>query len=112
MNNRGEKEEERACRHLREKGYKIVARNWLSPFGEIDIIARDGDTLVFVEVKSRHGRNFISPEETLTVEKRKRIITTARLYLSKMENQVPVRFDFVAVCAGKVTLYQNAFQVD
>ena len=112
MNKRGHKEEDQACRYLQKKGYKIVARNWLSPFGEIDIIARDGDTLTFVEVKARHGGNFVKAEEALTVAKRKRIIATARLYLSRMEIQVPVRFDFVAICDGKVTLYENAFQVD
>jgi putative endonuclease len=112
MNIRGEKAEEQACRHLRKLGYKIVARNWHSFFGEIDIIARDDDTLVFIEVKSRHSLSYGSPEESLTPEKQKRIIATACIYLNQIEDQVPVRFDFVSIHKGNVTLYQNAFQID
>ena len=112
MDSSGKKEEEQACQYLRKQGYKIAARNWRSVFGEIDIIAREGDTLVFIEVKSRHGRNPVSPEESLTAEKRKRINATARLYLSQTDNQLPVRFDFIAIRRGTIILYRNAFQSD
>ena len=107
----GQRGEEIACVFLRNQGYAIVERNWRSAFGEVDIIARDGETLVFIEVKSRVGRGFGGPEAALTPWKRKRIIATARAYLIKVGSDLPVRFDLVALQGGKVTLYRDAFRV-
>jgi len=104
--------EEIACEYLRNKGYEIVERNWHSRFGEVDIIAREGDTLVFVEVKVRAGSGFGGPEAALTTRKRERITATARAYLSEVDADLPVRFDFVALIGEKVKLYRNAFQVE
>ena len=104
--------EEIACDYLRSHGYEIVERNWSSVFGEVDIIARDGDTLVFVEVKTRVSAGFGGPEGALTLRKRKRIIATARAYLSKVRSDLSVRFDLVAIQGGKITLYQDAFQIE
>ncbi len=107
----GKRGEDIACRYLRGKGYKIIARNWRSLFGEIDIIARDGESLVFVEVKTRTGSGFGGPAAALTPRKRRRIITSARAYLSGVESDIVVRFDLVAVEGDEITLYQDAFQV-
>lgn len=107
----GKRGEDIACLYLRGEGYKIIARNWRSPFGEIDIIARDGESLVFVEVKTRTGSGFGGPVAALTPRKRGRIITTARAYLSGVESGVTVRFDLVAVEGEVITLYRDAFQV-
>jgi putative endonuclease len=104
--------EEIACEYLRNQGYEIIERNWHSRFGEVDIIAREGDTLVFVEVKVRTGPGFGGPEAALNTRKRKRITATARAYLSEVDADLPVRFDFVALIGEKVKLYRDAFQVE
>ena len=115
MNNRvvsGRRGEEMACAYLRSQGYAIVERNWRSPFGELDIIARDGETLVFIEVKSRTSAGFGGPEAALTLQKRQRIVATARAYLSEVDSELAVRFDLVALRGGIITLYGDAFQVE
>jgi len=105
----GREGENRACQYLRQQGYGIIARNWRSRFGEIDIIARDEGSLVFVEVKARSKAGFGGPEAALDVHKRKRVIAAAKAYLSVVESDLPVRFDFVALQGEKVTLYKGAF---
>lgn len=105
----GREGEDRACQYLRQQGYEIIARNWRSRFGEIDIIARDKESLVFVEVKARSKAGFGGPEAALGVHKRKRVVATAKAYLSVVESDLPVRFDLVALQGGKITLYKGAF---
>jgi len=80
----GDAAEERACRHLERSGFTIVERNFRTRGGEIDIVARKGDVLVFVEVRSREDADFGTPEESVTPAKRRRIVATARQYLSKV----------------------------
>ena len=88
---------------LRAKGYRIVARNWRCPLGEIDIVARDGDTLVFVEVKTRSGRSAGRPEEAVDARKRRRLVLLARAYLAgRRGDPPPCRFDVVALELGRV----------
>lgn len=96
---RGDAAEERACRHLDRSGLTIVERNFRTRGGEIDIIARMGDVLVFVEVRSREGPDFGTPEESVTPAKRRRIVAAARLYLSKVppSSWREARFDVIAV---------------
>lgn len=105
----GQEGEDWACQYLRQQGYEIIARNWRSRFGEIDIIARDNESLVFVEVKTRSKTGFGGPEAALDVHKRKRIIAAAKAYLSMVESDLPVRFDLVAIQGEGVTLYKGAF---
>jgi putative endonuclease len=114
MGNRetGERAEEEACRFLRESGYAIVARNWRSPFGEIDIIARDGSVLVFVEVKARSSASHGGPECAVDQRKQRRIIASARLFLAKTRCDLPARFDVVAFVRDAPRLYRDAFQVE
>ena len=69
----GQKGEEVACGYLRKKGYTIVTRNWRSKIGEIDIVAKRGDVLVFVEVKTRGGTGHGYPEEAITETNRQRM---------------------------------------
>lgn len=93
----GDRGENLAARHLRDKGYKILNRNFKAPMGEIDIIARDGKTLVFVEVKTR-AYDDPSPEEQVNDEKKHQITKAARFYLSRYgASQPPARFDVVAI---------------
>ena len=93
--------EEIACAYLREKRYTIVARGFRMFRGEIDIIAWDGPTLVFVEVKARADESFGRPEESVTPGKQRQIRKIARGYL--LENpagDVACRFDVVAILFG------------
>ncbi len=107
----GREGEDRACAHLRARGYEIIARNWRSRFGEIDVIARDGDILAFVEVKARSRSGFGGPEGALDQRKQARIIAAARAFLASIPCELAVRFDLVALEEGHLRLYKDAFQV-
>jgi len=87
-----------AAAHLEAKGYRIRARNFRCREGEIDIVAEDGDCLVFVEVRTRRGDAFGSPAESVTAAKERRLLTVAKAYLQQ-HNDVPPnqRIDVVAV---------------
>lgn len=91
--------EELACRHLERVGFAVLERNFRSPGGEIDIVARRGELLVFVEVRSRETASFGSPEETVGRGKRLRVVSAARRYLSRTPPELwrEVRFDVIAV---------------
>ncbi len=95
----GRTAEERACRHLIGEGFAIQERNYRSPGGEIDIVARREDLLVFVEVRSREDSAFGSPEETVDRRKRLRVVAAARRYLSETppDSWREARFDVIAV---------------
>jgi len=95
----GDAAEERACRHLDRSGFTIVERNFRTRGGEIDIVARKGDVLVFVEVRSREVTDFGTPEESVTPAKRRRIVATARQYLSKVppSSWREARFDVITI---------------
>ncbi len=95
----GDAAEERACRHLEGSGLTIVERNFRTRGGEIDIVARKGDVLVFVEVRSREDADFGMPEESVTPAKRRRIVGAARQYLSKVppSSWREARFDVIAI---------------
>ena len=101
--------EDIACRYLRAKGYLIVARNWRWRGGEVDIVAKDGETLVFVEVKGRRGKAFGTPEEAVDPRKRWHLWRSALAFLGPRAGEVPVRFDVVAVGPDGVRHIQEAF---
>jgi putative endonuclease len=95
---RGRRGEDEAASALTRRGLTIVDRNVRSRLGEIDLIARDGQTLVFVEVKSRRGSGGDPPEAAVTPEKQRRLARLALGYLKmKRLGDVPCRFDVVAV---------------
>jgi len=77
--------EQLAADYLRRQGYEIVARNWRCAKGEVDIIAREGETLVFVEVRTRRGTRLGSPEESITPAKQARLVSVARTYLAETD---------------------------
>jgi putative endonuclease len=90
--------EDVAARHLNEAGLEILARNWRCAEGEIDIVARDGDTLVFCEVKTRSATGFGMPIEAVTRRKADRLRRLAWLWLqANPAGGVEVRFDVVGV---------------
>ena len=86
-----------AAHHLEAKGYSIVARNWRCTHGEVDLIAQAGEELVFVEVKTRRGREMGSPEEALTPTKQKKLMKLAQIYVAEQELDVDWRIDLIAV---------------
>ena len=93
----GDRGENLAASFLRRKGYKIIVRNFRCEMGEIDIIARDGKTLVFIEVKTRVYDD-PAPEEQVDLHKQHQITKTAYLYLARYGTPQPsARFDVVAV---------------
>lgn len=108
----GEMAEKRAVEFLRQQGYQIIAQNYRWRGGEIDIIARDGDCLVFVEVKARSSVNFGLPEEAIPQHKRRKLIVTAQRYIAQHKPELDMRFDVVAISGGEARLYKDAFRLD
>ena len=94
----GAQGEELAAAFLKRQGYRIVARNYRCPSGEINIVALDGDTIAFVEVKSRSSDEAADPEVAVHHRKRRQVTRAAKYFLSNksMQNQA-CRFDVVAV---------------
>jgi putative endonuclease len=110
----GKSGEDLACRELERRGYAIVARRFRVRSGELDIIARDGAVLVFVEVKTRSGRRFGEAVEAVTFTKQRRMALLANEYLLRHRmSDCPCRFDIVSVNVGAggadVEIIQNAF---
>ena len=110
----GKRGEDLACRELERRGYAIVARRYRRRGGELDIIARDGATLVFVEVKTREGRAFGEAAEAVTPFKRRRIAQLALDYMMRHHlSGCPCRFDVVSIQFDNgqpvIEVFQNAF---
>lgn len=97
--NRGNEAEERACRYLQRQGLSLTARNYRSPFGEIDIVMQDGPVLVFVEVRYRASSDFGLAAETVDARKQARLRATAEHYLQNTPraSKKACRFDIVAI---------------
>lgn len=112
----GKKGESAAVRYLKKQGYKIIEQNYRSKAGEIDIIARERKTLVFVEVKTRRSTSYGSPKWGVTPKKQK-AISMAALYYLKVTNQThaDARFDVVSIMAQEghqqIELVRNAFDL-
>ena len=109
--------EQRAARYLHGEGYQILTRNWQVREGEIDIIAELDGEVVFVEVKTRRGDLFGSPEESITHKKRKRIIKASLSFLQETKNEdANWRVDLVAIyCTPemeviKIEHYENVIK--
>ena len=94
----GDRGEKVARQHLKRLGYKILRANYRSRVGEIDLVAEDGDTLVFVEVRTKSGPSFDSPAESIDARKRRKLVAVAQTYLAQhgAENR-DWRIDVVAV---------------
>jgi putative endonuclease len=112
----GKTGEDLACRELERRGYAIVARRYRRRGGELDIIARDGATLVFIEVKAREGRAFGEAAEAVTPFKRRRLAQIALDYMTRHHlSNCPCRFDVVSIHfdSGEpaIEVFQGAFDV-
>ncbi|HBT97510.1 MAG TPA: YraN family protein [Desulfobulbaceae bacterium] len=104
-----------AADFLRERGHIIVQQNYRKKYGEIDIITKDGDTLVFVEVKTRTSQRYGGAAAAVTVKKQRQITKAALEYMSGQPLQTAARFDVVCVTidmAGRLqcSLIENAFE--
>jgi putative endonuclease len=113
----GERGEAAAARYLRRKGYKIVARSDRHRLGELDLVAVDRRTVVFVEVKTRRSHDTGHPAEAITPEKQRRLTRLALAFLKRHSLlETPARFDVVAITwpedSRRPTIehYQNAFE--
>jgi putative endonuclease len=94
----GRRGEELAAQELERRGWQIVERNWRCPAGEVDIVARQGATWVFVEVRTRRGEDFGAPEESLSAAKQARMVAVAGHYLAGHDiGEADWRLDLVAV---------------
>lgn len=109
---RGDAAEELALAHLRAHGLRLVARNFRTPGrggGEIDLVMRDGATLVFVEVRKRASRAYGGAAASVTLAKQRRIVFAARHFLVRLPDTPACRFDVVTIEGGAVQWLRAAF---
>ncbi len=113
MNNRavGTQFEEKAANHLKKNGYQILQKNFRCKIGEIDLIAKDGEYLCFIEVKYRSALTKGFPAEAITVNKIRRITRTAQFFMlqHKIPQDTPCRFDAVVILDQEISIIKNAF---
>ncbi len=106
----GKKYEQAAADYLKNLKYKILEQNFkLLPVGEIDIIAKDKNTIVFIEVKYRKNKDFGAPFEFVTKTKQQKIIKTALCYIKKNKIKSDIRFDIISICGKETEHIKNAF---
>jgi len=113
---RGLAAERIAAEHLAGHGYKIIRRNFECAIGEIDIVALEGEYLVFIEVRSRHSAEGLSPAFSVNKRKQRKIAQVAEIFLEKYYSEIPpCRFDVVLVTLGpppEVEVIRDAFGSD
>lgn len=114
----GQRGEEEAYFYLRNRGYVMIARNFRSSRSrsELDLVGWDGDTLCFVEVKTRSARDFMPAEAAVDEEKQRDLSRVARDFLRKLKGDPPVRFDVVSVyleegSKAEIELFKDAFSM-
>lgn len=108
--NKGAAAEARAEAYLVAQGLRPVARNWRVRGGEIDLVMRDGASLVFVEVRARSGLAYGGAAASVTPAKQARLLHAARAYLASLGRTPACRFDVVAEEAGRLYWLRDAFQ--
>lgn len=108
---RGSADERRARRWLENQGLEFVAANVTVKGGELDLVMRDGDCLVFVEVRQRRSHRFGSAVESITARKQARLVHAARWYLARQRPIPPARFDVLAFEGRQIDWIRNAFEV-
>lgn len=112
--NMGQQGENMAFSYICQQGYRVVERNYRCPYGEVDLIAKDGEIFVFIEVKSRQSTLFGQPEEAVDFKKRKKLSTVALWYLAEKKiDNYHARFDVVSILLSKqppeIRLFRDAF---
>lgn len=105
--------EDRAEKFLKSKGLIVVAKNYMTRWGEIDLVMEEGRSLVFVEVRYRRGDRFGTPEESITPLKIKHMVKAAVSFIAETGSfEKMVRFDVVCVVPGHIRHIPNAFMAD
>ena len=106
----GRKGEKQALQFLKKQGYKLLKTNYRTPFGEADIVMKDGEEIVFIEVKTRSGDAYGAPREAVGSVKQQRYYKIAECYWLETKIEPNARFDVVEVYAnGGVEHFKNAF---
>lgn len=106
----GREAEDLACRHLESRGLRLLERNYRCRAGELDLVMRERDQLVFVEVRYRSHRGYGSAVESVDARKQRRLIDAARHYLQRHGTHAACRFDVVGIdAAGRVEWLRDAF---
>jgi putative endonuclease len=106
---KGRRGEDRAAAFLEAAGYRVVRRNLRLPGGEIDMVCRDGEVVVFVEVKARWSGRFGRALSAVDARKRDRLRRLAADYVQIVAPNAPIRFDVVAMDGDRIALHRNAF---
>jgi len=112
----GKQAEDLACQHLQQQGLRLLERNYTTRFGEIDLVMRDKDTTVFVEVRYRKHNNLVDPLSSIDLRKQQKLIRTARAYLQQQRDLglSPARFDVIAITTQdaqhQIQWIKNAFE--
>jgi putative endonuclease len=109
-NELGKQGEEIATTYLLKQGYRILDVNWRAGRNEIDIIAKDKDFLVIIEVKSRRSDTFMEPEEAVTREKQQALIRAANAYIFRKNIMLDTRFDIISIIHNKNETRVNHFK--
>ncbi|MBB5191200.1 putative endonuclease [Silvimonas terrae] len=107
MKQQGDAAEARAADYLAARGLTLLARNWHCRFGEIDLIAQEGETLVFVEVRQRRNTRFGGAAFSITPAKQARLLATSTLYLAQLQPQPPCRFDAIIIEGNQLHWLKN-----
>ncbi len=110
--------ETKAANYLKRRGYQILCRNYRTKAGELDIIAKDGDCVVFVEVKTRTNLEYGTPAEAVSYYKQSHMLRAAQYYLMQYGNETECRFDVIEVmlpknklfCVAKINHLKNVMQ--
>ena len=109
---RGRRGEARAAEHLRAAGYRILEQNFRCRLGEIDLVAMDGHTLVFVEVRTRRQAAHGTALATVTASKQQRLARVAQFYLQRRQPRFDAcRFDVIGITAGRLQHVEDAFRL-
>ena len=108
--NAGAQAEQLAADYLQRHGLRLIAKNYRSRFGEIDLILFDGNVLVFVEVRLRRNADFGGAAASIDARKQAKLITTAQQYLTTLPTVPPCRFDAILLDgSGHIEWLKNAF---
>lgn len=105
----GRKAEDRTAKYLKKRGYKIIERNFKTPFGEADIVAFKDGYYCFVEVKAREGDAFGLPAEAVDKRKRERYRKIALYFCNMKRQEVPCRFDVASIYQDELEYFENAY---
>jgi putative endonuclease len=111
----GKHAEDLACQYLHQRGLRLLERNFNTRFGEIDLVMRDKDTTVFVEVRYRKHSDRVDPLSSIDLRKQQKLIRTARYYLQQQRDLLtPARFDVIAITElgtqAQIQWIKNAFE--